>query len=110
MTQPTLINPHPDEYTKGLRYYQFAVKLDRCARICNTLNDLSNRVDIPNKTYFKYDYRNKWIKSINKIIKDISCKCECKFDGRKYNSNQKQINDECLFTKSWCIKPPKNII
>ena len=23
MTQPTPINPHPDEYTKGLRYYQF---------------------------------------------------------------------------------------
>ena len=50
MTQPTPINPHPDEYTKGLRYYQFVVKLDRCARICSTLNDLFNRVDILNKT------------------------------------------------------------
>ena len=36
--QPTLINLHP-----------FAVKLDRCAESCNTLNDLSNKVYVTNK-------------------------------------------------------------
>ena len=41
-TQPTLVNLHPNEYTEGLRYYPFAVNLDRCVRSCNTLNDLSN--------------------------------------------------------------------
>ena len=25
----------------------------------------------------------------------ISSKCKCKFDVRKYNSNQKQNNDKC---------------
>ena len=41
-TQPTVINLHPNEYTQGLRYYPFPVKLDRCAGSCNTLNDLSS--------------------------------------------------------------------
>ena len=38
----TLINLHPNEYSKELHYYPFAVKLDRCVGSCNTLNDLSN--------------------------------------------------------------------
>ena len=50
MTQPTLINLHPNDHSQGLRYYSFAVNLDRCVGICNTLNDLSNRMCIPNKT------------------------------------------------------------
>ena len=31
------------------------------------------------------------------LTKHISCKCECKFDGKKCNSNQKWNNDKC-----WC--------
>ena len=49
-TQPTFINLHPNEYTQGLRYYPFAVSLDRCARGSNAFNDLSNKVCVPNKT------------------------------------------------------------
>ena len=30
MTQPTLINVSSNEYAQGLRYYPFAVNLDRC--------------------------------------------------------------------------------
>ena len=48
-THPTLINLHPNEYTQGLLCHPFAVILDRCARSCNTLNDLFNKVCIPNK-------------------------------------------------------------
>ena len=48
--QPTLINLHPNEYSQEFRYYRFAVKLDRCLGGRNTLNDLSNKVCIPNKT------------------------------------------------------------
>ena len=48
--QPTLINLHPNEYSQEFHYYPFAVKLDRCVGSCNTLNDLSNKVCIPNKT------------------------------------------------------------
>ena len=50
MIQPTLINLHPNEYSQEFHYYPFAVKLDRCVRSCNTLNDLSNKLCIPYKT------------------------------------------------------------
>ena len=48
--QPYLTNLHPNEYSQELHYYPCAVKLDRCAGSCNTLNDLSNKVFVPNKT------------------------------------------------------------
>ena len=44
MTQPTLINLHPNEYTQGIHCYPFAANLGRCVGSCNTLNDLSNKV------------------------------------------------------------------
>ena len=50
MTQPTLINLHPNEHSQKFRCYIFAVKLDRCFASSNTLNDLSNKVCAPNKT------------------------------------------------------------
>ena len=64
MIQPTLFNLHRNEYSQYLQYYPFAVKLDRCVRSCNTLNNLSNKVFVPNKTRFKskrvqLDSRNK---------------------------------------------------
>ena len=33
-----------------ITHYPLAVKFDKCVGICNTLNDLSNRVCVPNKT------------------------------------------------------------
>ena len=48
--QPTLINLHSTKYSQELRYYTFTVKLDRCIRSCNTLNDFFNKVCVPNKT------------------------------------------------------------
>ena len=50
MNQPTLINIHPNECSQQFHYHPFAVKLDRCVGSCNTLNDLSNKVCVPNKT------------------------------------------------------------
>ena len=50
MTQPTLLNLHPNEYIEGLHYYPFAVDLVRCMGSCSTLNDSSNKLCIPNKT------------------------------------------------------------
>ena len=49
MIQPALIKLHPNEYFQGLCYYPFVVNLDRCIGSCNTLDDLSNRVWVPNK-------------------------------------------------------------
>ena len=50
ITNRTLINLHLNEYSQELHYYPFGVKLNRCAGICSTLNDLSNKVCVPNKT------------------------------------------------------------
>ena len=38
-TYPSL---HSTEYNQELQHCPFAVKLDKCAGSCNTLNDLSN--------------------------------------------------------------------
>ena len=48
MTQPTLINFHLNEYTKGLRCYSLAVTLDRFVLSCNIANDLSNELCVSN--------------------------------------------------------------
>ena len=50
MTQPAIINLHPNEYTQGLQHYPIAINLDRCVGSCNTLIDLSNKVCVPNRT------------------------------------------------------------
>ena len=50
MIQPTPINLQPNEYSQEVRYYPFAVNFDRCVGSCNSLNDLSNRVCVSNKT------------------------------------------------------------
>ena len=50
MIQSTLINLHPNKYSQEFHYYPFAVKLDRCVGSCNTQNDFSNKLCIPNKT------------------------------------------------------------
>ena len=91
MTQPTLINLHPNEYSQEFHYYPFSVKLDRCAGSCNTLNDLSNKLYVPNKTEDLNLSVVNIITEINELktlTKHISCECKCKFDGRKCNSDQ----------------------
>ena len=51
MTQPNLINLHPNKYDQRLHYYPFAVNLDRCMGSCSNFNDLSNRVFVPKETW-----------------------------------------------------------
>ena len=50
MIQPTLINLDHNEYSQEFDYYPFAVKSNSCVGNGDTLNDLSNKVRIPNKT------------------------------------------------------------
>ena len=76
------------------------VKLDRCVGSFNTLNDLSNKVCIPNKMEDLSLSIFNMITGINEsktLTKHISCKCKCKLDGTKCNSNQRWNNDKC-----WC--------
>ena len=97
MTQPTLIDLHPSEDIQEFHYYSFAVKLDRCVGSCNTLNDLSNKVCVPNKTK---DLNLSMFNTITRInesrisTKHLSCECKCRFDGRKCNSDQWWNNDK----------------
>ena len=97
-TQPNFINLHPNEYTQVLCYYSFPVNLDRFIGSSNTLNDLSSKLCIPKKT----EDLNLSIFNIiigrnesKTLTNNISCKCKCKFDGSKCNSNQKWNNHKC---------------
>ena len=48
--QSNVINIYPKDCSQELHYYPFSVKLDRYFGSCNTLNDLSNKICIPNET------------------------------------------------------------
>ena len=90
MVHPTLINLHPNEYSQEFYNYPFAVKLDRCVGSCNAINDLSNKVLVPNKTKDLNLSVFNMIAGINEsktLIKHISCECKSKLDGTKCNSN-----------------------
>ena len=56
-----------------------------------TLNNLSNKVCVPNKTEDLNLGVLNMIAGINEsktLTKNILCECKCKFDGRKFNSGQ----------------------
>ena len=46
LTRPTLFDLNSDE----LHYFPCIVSLDRCDGSCNTFDDLSSRIFVPNKT------------------------------------------------------------
>ena len=83
---------------KNFTTYTFSVKLDTCAESCNTLNDLSNKVYVPNK---KEDLNLSVFNIITRInesktlTKHISYECKCKCYGRNCNSDQWWNNDKC---------------
>ena len=49
VTRPTIIDLNPDEHNQGFCYYTFMIKLDTCNGSCNTLNDVSLKIYVPNK-------------------------------------------------------------
>ena len=104
-TQP-IIDLHPNKYNRGLRYYPFVINLYWCAENCNTLNDLSNKICIRNKTEDLNLSVFIMITGINEskiLTKHTSCKCKFKLDCKKSNSNQNWNKDKC-----WCeYKNPK---
>ena len=87
MIQPTLINLHPNECSQEFYYYPFVLKLDRCVRCFNTVNEVSNRVCVPSKTE---DLKLSMFNMITVINQSYVCKY--KFDGKKCK-NVIQIND-----------------
>ena len=97
MIQPTLINLDPNEYNQEFHYYPFVVKLDRCVGSCSSLNNLSNKVCVPNETeYLNLSVFNMII-GINQsktLTKHISWEWNWRFDGNKCNSDQWWKNDK----------------
>ena len=90
MTQPTL-NLQPNEHSQEFHCYLFAVKLERCIGSCKTLNDLPNKVCLPDKTEDLNLRVFNIITGINEsktLTKHKSCECKCRFDGKKCNSDQ----------------------
>ena len=74
--QPTLINLYLNEYSKEFHEYPFAVKLDKCVGSCNTLNDLSDKLYVPNNTEDLNLSVFNMITGLNDsktLTKDISC-------------------------------------
>ena len=91
ITQPTLVNLHPNEYSQECHYYPFTVELDRFIGSSNTLNDLSNKVYVPNKTKDLNLSIFNMITGTNEsktLTKHMSCKCKCNFDGRSCSQEQ----------------------
>ena len=70
----------------GLTNQKFTTQLG----IINTINGLSNKLCVPNKTEDLNISALNMVTGINKLktlSKHISCKCKCKFDGIKCNSS-----------------------
>ena len=100
LIQPTLFNWHPNQYSQEFLYYPFGALLDRCVGDCNTLNDLSNNVCIPNKTEYLNLSMFIMITGVNEskvLTKGLSYECKRRFDGKKCNSDQWWNHDKC-----WC--------
>ena len=92
------MNLHPNEYSQECHYYHFLVKLDRCVGSCNTLNDLSNKVCVPNKKDDLDLIIFNMITGFNEskaLTKHISCQCKRKFCRTKCKSYQWLKNDNC---------------
>ena len=92
MNQPTLFYLHLNKYIAELRYNQCAVNFNRFVGRCNTLSDLSNKLDVPNKTKDLDLSVFNMLTGINKpkiLTKEIRCECKCKFHCSKCSSNEK---------------------
>ena len=86
--QPAVINLQSNECSQDLYYYSFVVKLDRCVGSCNSLNDISNKACVPNKTEDLNLSMFSMITGINESKKHVLCECKCKIDGRNCGSDQ----------------------
>ena len=74
------------------------VKLDRCVGICNTLNDLSNKLCVANKTEDLNLSLLNIITGINEsktLTKHIPYEYKCKFDREKFNLDQWRNSNKC---------------
>ena len=91
---PSLI----DLNSVGLNYYSFMISLDKCNGSCNSVDDLSAKICVPNKAKSVNVKVFNMATKINEtkiLTKHISCDCKRKFDSATCNSNQKWNNETC---------------
>ena len=86
------------------------VSLDICKGSCNTIDDLSSRICVPNKTeHVNSNVFNKITGIIESktLTKTILCKYKSKVHSRKCNSNQKWNNGTYW---RWCKNPMEKCV
>ena len=86
VTEPTIINLHPNVYTQGLCYYPFVFNLDVSEVVILLMTCLKRYVFQAKQDLNIIVF--KMITGINELKtlpKHISYECKCKFDGRKCN-------------------------
>ena len=83
--------------------FHFAVDLDSCVGSCNTLNDLSNKVCVPNKTeYLNLSVFN-MIRGINKS-KTLTKHISCEYNVNLMVENAIQIKSEIIVNVDASVK------
>ena len=93
-TKPFLIDTNPVE----LKYYPYFITSDKCNGSCNTFNEISRTICVPNKTKDVNLNVFNLITTKNEsktLIMHISCKCKCRFDGSINNSNWVYNSSKC---------------
>ena len=108
LIQPTFTNLHPNEYIQEWSYYQFQVNVDRCGGSCNTLDNLSSRVCVSNKTKDLNLHAFNLITGINQsrtLTKHILFKFECKCDSKKSAAVSVKIQKNMVCTKGYICNP-----
>ena len=112
-TQPILIILLPKEYIQGLRYNPFRFNLEISRVSCNPLNDLSDRVCVPNKTEDLSLHVFDMVAGKNEsktLSKYISCEYKYKLDGRNVTGIKSGTRVNLCVNNGVRAKIQKNIV
>lgn len=76
----------------SVNYYLFMFSLCRCDGSCNSVEDPSGRMSIPNiikDVNWEVFNITRWINGSKTSMNYTSCEYRCKFDGKKFKPKQK---------------------
>ena len=99
---------HSNEYSHEFYYYPFSDKLDRCVGSCN-INELSNKICVPNETENLNLSVLNMITGINEskmLRRHISCECKCRFNEKNviYMIGEISINVDVSIKNTMYVK------
>ena len=96
--------------TNNLALYPFSVKLKKCSRNCNNINDPYARLRVPNvfkNINLKVFNLMSWSNQTKQIKWHESCKCECRLNcnnKQKWNHHKCRCEYKELVEKQECDK------